>query len=111
MAPLQLPANRELSEYRDWLLLRLHVPAEELPIVGDEIQASAAIAKRVEELAVQDANELALRDRAATAIENLEAAWAGWSGLTVAQKDAAAKLSLRVTIALARLTLRRFDKT
>lgn len=60
-------------------------------------------------LEAQAANEATLRGRADAAIANLEAAWNGWGSLTAAQKDAALKLTVRVTIALARLVLRRLD--
>lgn len=71
------------------------------PLNVEERAAAAAIA----------ANEAALRDRADVALVNLQAAWDGWAGLTAAQKDAALKLNVRVTIALARLLLRRLDST
>lgn len=67
--------------------------------------ATAAATARI----TDETNEATLRDRADTAIANLESAIAGWSTLTAAQKDAALKLGLRVTAALARLILRRLD--
>lgn len=54
-------------------------------------------------------NESTLRDRVEQALGNLQAAWDGWAGLTPAQKDAALKLQVRVTIALVRLVLRKLD--
>lgn len=57
------------------------------------------------------ANETTLRDRADAALDTLENAWGSWGTLTAAQKDAALKLNVRVTIALARLVLRKLDKT
>lgn len=54
-------------------------------------------------------NETTLRDRADQSIATLEQAWTGWGALTAAQKDAALKLTVRVVITLARLTLRKLD--
>lgn len=82
--------------------------AEELARLQDD---RAAFAVEVDREAAELGNAGTLRDRAAAALENMEAAWNGWAGLTAAQKDAAAKLNLRVTIALVRLVLRRLDKT
>lgn len=69
----------------------------------------AAAAERASELELELEHEVELRDRAGGAIDTLEQAVASWSSLTAAQKDAAAKLSLRVVVALARLALRRFE--
>lgn len=71
----------------------------------DAIEAAASAERVAEE------NATTLRDRAEQALENLEGAWAGWANLTAAQKDAALKLNVRVTVALARLVLRKLDKT
>lgn len=79
-------------------------PGDRVPaLTAAELQAIATSAASAIE------NERALRDRADTALQNLEAAWAGWAGLTAAQKDAALKLTVRVTISIARLVLRRLD--
>lgn len=56
-----------------------------------------------------EANEQTLRERADQAVGTLQNAWDNWGSLTNAQKDAALKLTVRVVIALARLTLRKLD--
>lgn len=78
-------------------LADLAAPRAELTAIADTRTATEGTAET-------------LRTRAVEAIETLENAWAGWANLTAAQKDAALKLNVRVTIALARLVLRRLDK-
>lgn len=82
-------------------------PAEVAAIQADRDAAIATLAAATAE----EGNATTLRDRAVAALANLEAAWDGWGALTAAQKDAALKLNVRVTIAIARLVLRRLDKT
>lgn len=54
-------------------------------------------------------NRELLLERARTAIATLEAADANWATLTPEQKDAALRLSMRVTAKLARLLVGRLD--
>jgi hypothetical protein len=61
------------------------------------------------ELAAADANETTLRSRADAALANLETAYENWPTLTQAQKDAALRLTVRVSAALVRLQLRKLD--
>lgn len=57
------------------------------------------------------ANAATLRDRADTALVQLENGWTNWATLTPAQKDGLAKLNCRVNAALIRLALGRLDAT
>lgn len=69
---------------------------------------TAAAAEQAEDDAEASAVST-LRDRISGAIDTLEQAWANWATLTDAQKDAAQKLNVRVTVALGRLAVRRLD--
>lgn len=57
------------------------------------------------------ANAATLRERADQAVAALEQAYAAWPNLTAAQRMDAARLNVRVTVALARLQLRKLDST
>lgn len=75
-----------------------------------ELDARTAAAEtEAATIATAEENDAALRDRADKAIATLEQAVTGWAGLTAAQKDATAKLNVRVVIAIARLVLRKLD--
>lgn len=105
--------------------VRLELGGDEIRIaVREEVDPNAVAAAvaahdaaaldkaAADELAQHEAEldvETTLRTRAADAIATLEQAHAGWGALTAAQKDAALKLTVRVTISLARLALRRLD--
>lgn len=85
------------------------------PLTAAELEQRAA---DEQEAAVQqeaadliDGNDQLLRDRVDQALENLGAAHANWATLTAPQKDAALRLNVRVTLALARLQLRKLDET
>lgn len=54
-------------------------------------------------------NEATLRTRVLDAINTLEQAHANWPTLSAAQKDAALRLNVRVTAALARIQFRQLD--
>lgn len=57
----------------------------------------------------EQVNETSLRTKVRNAIGNLETADASWGSLTAAQKDAALRLSVRVTAKLARLAVVRLE--
>lgn len=69
-------------------------------------QAGAAA---TQQQATSDANAGTIRQRATDAIANLESAYTNWGTLTAAQKDAALRLNVRVTVGLVRLYLRLLD--
>ena len=82
-------------------------PEEEAQAVVD----AAAAAGTAAEQAVFSANDRTLRDRVEQGLSALAAAHANWGALTAVQKDTALRLNVRVTLALARLQLRRLDST
>lgn len=81
--------------------------AEQDALAAD--QAAAAVIAA--DVALQDTNAATLRDRIQQAITTLTNAHTNWGTLTAAQKDSALKLNVRVTVALARLHLRKLDAT
>lgn len=95
--------------------LKTGAAPELVPLTAAEAQRREAEAAEFATIAAaleaEATNAATLRDRAETAIAKLETAYDGWADLTAAGKDAALKLNVRATIALARLVLRKLDKT
>jgi hypothetical protein len=87
------------------------IPTFEIDPAARKLTLPDALAPRAQVVLGAPTIEATLRDRADAAIGNLQAAYDGWSGLTAAQKDAALKLTVRATIALIRLQLRKLDAT
>lgn len=84
-----------------------------VPLSGDEIAQRVAETSAADALAsVEAARDLAagtLRARLDDAIGRLEAAHADWETLSVSEKDAAVRLNIRTSAALARLTRHKLD--
>lgn len=98
--------SREAAEAKAEELIPL-TAAEETQRQADQ-DAAAAVATAQ---AALDVNDATLRDRVDQALTQLATAHTNWGTLTAAQKDAALKLNVRVTLALARLQLRKLDGT
>lgn len=71
---------------------------------ADRVAAAAA-------LEAEAANEDTLRSRIDSSLGTLANAWQAWPTLSPAQKDGAMRLTVRVTLALARLEQRRLEST
>lgn len=91
------------------LLANIAEAEGEPDVAGYGLVDQQAVAALAATLAAETDVEGKLRTTASDAIATLAQAHANWASLTAAQKDAALRLNVRVTVALARLTVGRLD--